>query len=39
MAKVELKQPIVQEIAELLKDSQSAVVGREIGRASCRERV
>jgi ribosomal protein L10 len=26
MAKVELKQPIVQEIAELLKDSQSAVV-------------
>ena len=26
MAKVELKQPIVQEIAETLKDAQSAVV-------------
>ena len=48
MAKVELKQPIVQEISETIKDAQSLVVvdyrgltvaEDKIGRASCRERV
>ena len=34
MAKVELKQPIVAEISELLDGAKA-----EIGRASCRERV
>ena len=46
MAKVELKQPVVAEISELLDGAQSAVVVdyrgltvEQIGRASCRERV
>ena len=46
MAKVELKQPIVDEISGVINGAQSVVVVdylgvtvAEIGRASCRERV
>ena len=45
MAKVELKQPVVEEIINNVKDAESVVLVNysgltvEIGRASCRERV